>query len=908
MATEQEIRQELGIPDDAQQVILFSQSSHLDWDWLETFPTLCDNADNPYFSYGTNAERKPAFTIFDAAVALVTANQAQTPPYYYSVAEIGFLQAYAESTAARLQGLKDCGTFLHLCGGGITSPDNLLPHGEAFIRNFLVAQGWYAANLGLPVMNAWIPDDFGHDSQLPVTVAAMGLAGAGFARIPGANDQGPAATPIDGSNSLANTLGPPSNEGVDFQWAANDGSTILGHWMIDHYCQGDDIGSGNPNTNILGYYNTNASSSPTPYIFVPVGCDFAMPVADLVTYMNGWNTGSGAASYAGTGAWAVAATFDHYIQLISFHTSKLTTRQPFDAIPYWLGHYASRPANKIVHYRASRILVAAEVMGVVADIAAGAVSGGNASRLAWEQAAWAALVPSTHHDYITGTAGAQYTDVNAEEQLPRLRLSTSLAQDLLGDATEELRLGINPGTAPNAWATPVMVCNPLGFPRTDLVSLPGGAGIGAVSLYNATQNQLVQQNADGSLLFVASAPSLGYDTVFLNTQNTSPQHAAVSISNSGTAWTLSNGVISVTINQASQWGITSMSAAGSTTSIIASGDIGNALTFYNDPNGNLYRYGNETEGSLGMSLASPTFTAGNPVVLESGPLRVTLQAQLTVSLKHTTYIYLLTYSLVANEPFVRMEVSGTTPTQTSVFVRFPFAGGSVASLSRGTTYHWADNAMVLYWEPPVFWATHNFVIPRTSDGTALAAVYQEGMPSWGYDGNGALLGNILRNNYDGTQPYGAGAWDYGLHTQRYALRIPDNLGDPTTGQPLQEALRFVTPMVARTIAPPPLSSNSYPATYSLASVSSPSSAILTAAKPADTASADLILRIYQPTNTAQSVALTTAVDASGATVQTALEGAFQFQSPNATITSASSGGATVQMNNALATVRLPGVL
>jgi alpha-mannosidase len=166
MATEQEIREELGIPDAAQRVILFSQSSHLDWDWLETFPTLCDDPNNPYFSYGSDPAKQPAFSIFDAAVALVTANQGQTPPYYYSVAEIGFLQAYAESTAARLQGLKDCGTFLHLCGGGITSPDNLLPHGEAFLRNFLVAQTWYAATLGLPVMNVWIPDDFGHDSQL----------------------------------------------------------------------------------------------------------------------------------------------------------------------------------------------------------------------------------------------------------------------------------------------------------------------------------------------------------------------------------------------------------------------------------------------------------------------------------------------------------------------------------------------------------------------------------------------------------------------------------------------------------------------------------------------------------------------------------------------------------------------
>ncbi len=904
MPTEQEIRQQLGIPAAAKQVILFSQSSHLDWDWLATFPNLCDNPNDPYFVGQT---RRPAFTIFDAATALVAKYAKSTPPYYYSVAEIGFLQAYGDTSADKMQKLKNCGTLLHLCGGGITSPDNLLPHGEAFLRNFLVAQGWYAPKLGLPVMNAWIPDDFGHDSQLPVAINALGLAGAGFARIPGANDQGPAATPVDGSPSLAAQLGPPNNQGVDFVWTANDGSTLLGHWMIDHYCQGDGIGNGNSNNNILGYYKTNASSSPTPYIFVPVGCDFAMPVPELLKYMNDWNAGTGPASYAGTGAWAVAATFDHYIQLISFHTSVLKKRN-FDPVPYWLGHYASRPANKIIHNRATRMLLAAEAIGVVADIASGTAVGGNAQRLQREKDAWAAFVPSTHHDYITGTSGAQYTDVNAKEQLPRLTLAQTQATDMIGDALDSLCAGINAGNPPTAYTTPVMICNPLGFARTDVVALANGSGIGVQSVYSSRGGQLVQVAADGSLLFSAPAPSLGYTTIFLDTDNGSSQPAVATITANASSFTLKNDRISVVIDR-SKWAISSLTAAGSSTNFITSGQFGNVLTFYNDPNGNLYRYGNETS-STGMMPATVTINAYDSQALEVGPLRVMVQAQLSVIIPGgQQYFYIVTYSLTAGESFVRMEVTGATPSNMSVFVRFPLSGGSVTSLSRGTPYHWTDQAMVLYWQPPVFWATHNFLIPKNRDKVALAAIYHDGMPSWGYDAQGALLGNILRNNYvDGQTPYGAGSWDYGTHTQRYALRVPNGLGDPSTGQPLQEALRFTTPLIARAIAPPPLSTNAYPSTYSLASVASPSSAIITAAKPADTAAADLILRVYQPSNQAQAVKINTAVNASGAIVQTALEGPFTFRPANAAIASPSQSGFTVNMNNALATVRLPKVL
>lgn len=92
-------------------------------------------------------------------------------------------------------------------------------------------------------VTAWIPGDFGHDPNLPIVVQAMGSTAAGFERIPG---QRPPLTTISGGPSLATQL---TESAIDFVWKADDGSTILAHWLIGGYGQGvmvdSNVGDGN---------------------------------------------------------------------------------------------------------------------------------------------------------------------------------------------------------------------------------------------------------------------------------------------------------------------------------------------------------------------------------------------------------------------------------------------------------------------------------------------------------------------------------------------------------------------------------------------------------------------------------------------------------------------------------------
>jgi alpha-mannosidase len=194
------LRARLSIPPGAEKVLILSQSSHLDWDWLLPFPILFDNSPQTTSSYfSTNTQ--PASVIFTDAASFLCPNGQPNPAYYYSVCEMGFLQAFAEKYAEQFGILIEAGDNLHIVGGGVTSPDNLLPHGECFIRNYLVGSLWAAGALGLPIVNAWLPDDFGQDSQLPVMFEAMGFTGVSFWRVPGASPY--SLQPVDGQPSVS---------------------------------------------------------------------------------------------------------------------------------------------------------------------------------------------------------------------------------------------------------------------------------------------------------------------------------------------------------------------------------------------------------------------------------------------------------------------------------------------------------------------------------------------------------------------------------------------------------------------------------------------------------------------------------------------------------------------------------
>ena len=833
-ALESCLRAELGVPSDAPRVAILQQSSHLDWDWLFTFEEYYQRSVDQIFGDMLDILRAPAEPGRGAA---------------YSIAEVGFLARFVSDHPDAAMQLRAAGRSFRVLGGGITSPDNLLPEGEAFIRNFLVGRRWTDAQGLVTTPQAWLPDDFGHDAQLPIVLRAMGLDAVGFARVPGV-DTLREALRVDppAAGSLGDEL---LHGGVDFTWRAADGSAVLGHWLARGYGgEGDNLDlpiAGAPDVpesetakaRLHAILNLTLPASHTPYAFVPLGSDFVRPKQNLAADVAAWN----ATEYGSTGVFVVDGSFDDYARLVALHGDELPARR-FDPTPYWTGHIATRPELKSLHVAATRALLAAESLGVIADGALRNDPAGFAARSADRQAriehAWEVLVPSTHHDFVNGTS----TDtVYRDEQLPRLHEARALAEAERDRALDEIAAAAPAAAAGGVPA--IVVANPLGFARRGLVESATGA---------ASLGPGVQRGADGSLLFFADAPSLGYTTTQAagGAAAAPPAPAAPAVldaTSDGGSITLENAALRAEIRRSAAWGVVSIVDRTTGAELLAPGAVANDLVVYEDQGG-LYRFGNEMAGCALDPSAQPASVAaiaGDAEVLERGPLRVVVRTR--VAYQGIEYVRL--YTLVADEPLLRVEATGSAPAGTSVMVHVPLAG-AIDELVHGTPAHWDVKAPDRAAYGLTFEAVHDFAIAR-DHGATRAVVDRAGVSAWAARREGLLVGVLWRNaQFEQCDIYGPRGTDDDLHTVRWALRVPSGIGTPESGAPLRESLAFSNPLLAHVAR----GHGELPESLSLGSVTS-GPALLTAAKRADRGAASLVLRLYQASNASLPVEIET---------------------------------------------------
>lgn len=836
-------------------VVVIEPTAHLDWDWLNCFPYNVDQAvpscspgGEPCASwyFTQHLYVKPANEIYHQVAKLLG-----LAGYRYSACEVAFLRTFAEANADAFRQMVST-TRLRLVGGGITSPDNLLPHGECFIRCFLLGLTW-AEQQGLPWTGAvWIPDDFGHDSQLPALLTALGATSVGFARVPGGStyngqltDEQP--TPLAGRVLPSATVG-----GLDFFWDAADGASILAHWMPGGYSQAYNSAT-MTSADISECVRQNHPASPTPYVHVPSAWDFGLPIGSTAGNLPPSRTVQDAcdqynaqqANAPSPRGWAVVGTFDQYAASVRHWLSTsgrelrhrtfgdAAPERSFRSNPYFMGFYASRMALKRLHNRATRTLLAAETFDVVTGLISGGV--GRAERLT---RIWENLAPSTHHDYITGTA----TDcVYLNEQLPLLEECVQSADRLLAEIQEELASRVP--ESPSA----LVVFNALGFDRAGLVEVNAADA----ARIRVPASALLQRLADGRALVWGGAPSLGYQ---VHGTTPPPPASPVRMQFGAGEATLSNGLVSVTVGQLRNWQITSMTDHRTGFDVLAG--PGNGFKIFKD-GGSIYSFGYECS-TPSFSERPVVWTAGPARVTEGTPqLRCTVAAVVTALVDGVTWDFELTYSLSAGEPFVRISVTGACPPNSSMFVYFPLHNAPF-SMHHGTPYHWDTRGYERFGISPVFngvfQATHDFV-DLEGFGEPGLTIYHGDVPAWSLH-DGKVVGCVLRNtNGGGCDGRGAEGEDTGTHTVRYALRAPSP-SRAGTGTILREARAFSSPLVGR-FAP---GGGQAPSRFSMASTgpNGPVNFLVTAAKRGTRDNREIYLRIYNPSNQERQVELTTA--------------------------------------------------
>ncbi len=403
------LRKQLGIPQDARQVLFFAESSHWDPNWLRTSQEYFEQLVGP-------------------GLEQVVAELLKDEKRVYSIECMFFLRLFWESHPElheALRSLLNTGR-LRLTGSGVTTPDTLVPSAESILRDLLLGQEWLRQQgITQEPRLAYFPDCFGHTPNLPALLNAAGFDRSAVTRIDGmwfmsADMDLPRNFPLRGSSAERLLK---QERCLDFTWRAGDGSQLLCHWNAFTYGQGDMLASSGfmriylypsfskpdrSDKRIAGrvgeYLRQLAPLSRTPYLFCPIGFDFNPPIPDLRELLERYN----GVVYPDSGVWLVNAGMDDYLDFVELYREKLPVLD-LDPNPYWTGFYTSRPALKQRAFRLVERLSLCEQLSVLAGDK-------ETVRQALEGPWWSAAV-ANHHDFITGTAPDRVT---YGEQIPML--------------------------------------------------------------------------------------------------------------------------------------------------------------------------------------------------------------------------------------------------------------------------------------------------------------------------------------------------------------------------------------------------------------------------------------------------------------------------------------------------------
>ena len=662
------LRRTLGIPDEARRVLVIGQNAHLDLNWTRTTE-----------SYYTGYVEQIYSNALDAI--------ANDPEYHYATAEMAFLRMFWERRPERHDALIRAiqqGQF-QIVGGGVSQPDTLIPMGENLIRDYLSGDRWLHSIGATRTRAAYLPDSFGLSGTTPDVLHAAGFDSVAFWRVDGTSDVPEFNASVADFANLPVTPG--TNAAslraasiVDFIWEGAGGAQVLGHWLTNGYMFGDYIDFvnityrqyGDPvgrhltnldliDNNIQGMVDIMAPQSPTDYMFVPVGGDFVYPKPLLAHYAQYWNR----TRYPSTGVWVRAGTFAEFSDLALTQRERLPVRR-LDAVPYWMGFYASRPVLKDLARRTSCTLDMAH-RAFALDRTQGLA--GDSSVL--DAPEWTASM-TDHHDWVTGTS---VDEVMYGDQLPHSQQALAQSESALGVALQRMA-----DSAPNRGAS-VTVFNADGAVRDGLATAPfmAPAGTSGVRAYALDDNTEVpaQWNSDGTsvVLLAHAVPSVGYRSWRLAPQSAVAPGAPTILCTDATSATVACNSVSVAnidVQATSVHVVVDVTHGAALRTLEIDGTPtfaapGAQLIVFDDTGG-LYTFANEDGHAFSQSYVVGAEAAMmHATIAENGPARTVLHFEFLAR----SIPYVVEYTIPAQGRFVDATVTTRAAPGTSLLARFP---------------------------------------------------------------------------------------------------------------------------------------------------------------------------------------------------------------------------------------------
>jgi len=297
-------------------------------------------------------------------------------------------------------------------------PDEFLVSGEALIHNILLGHK-IAAEFGHVMKAGYVPDPFGHISQLPQILAGFDLPSVLFMR------------------GIGNELDEADNE---FWWEAPDGTRLLAVHLINSYCNGANLGGERwlwlteedsvDMDKALQRFREERDSlgekAATRYLLLNNGCDHLEPqpeLPDMIEYGNQHLEDME----------VVHSNYEDYSQAVLAEVGELSTvRGELHNGKYWpllSGIFSARMYLKQANQRCQTLLEKwAEPFCALAWLEGAPYE----QSLLWQ--AWRYLLRNHPHDSISGCSADQIH----KEMLPRFWQAQQIGEMLFDESTQHL--------------------------------------------------------------------------------------------------------------------------------------------------------------------------------------------------------------------------------------------------------------------------------------------------------------------------------------------------------------------------------------------------------------------------------------------------------------------------------------
>jgi alpha-mannosidase len=443
------------------------------------------------------------------------------PDYKFVLAEIDYLKPYFDThpdDRADLRALLADGR-IELVGGNYNEPNTNLTCAESTIRNAVYGIAAQRDVAGGDPRSAWMLDAFGFDPGYPGLMASAGLTSSAWARGP-FHQWGPWRTVGDNRRIQFAT---------EFEWLSPDGNGLLTSYMANHYGAGwglhqaADLAAAQ--AEVLAQLALLAPVAATRNVLLPVGADHVIPAR--------WATALHR-DFAARYVWprcvtALPREFFAAVRAEAASRRIWLSPQTRDMNPVYPGKDVSYIDTKQAQRAAEVAVLDSERLATLAWLAGADYPAASLDK------AWRLLVYGAHHDAITGTESDQvYLDLLAgwREAFERGDTARREAVAYLAGLADTRPPPAGPsasGPPPptRSGSRPVVVVNPLSWPRSGLASItltfsePGPPWLALTDGTGASVPFLaegVHRHPDGTLAGAAitfladTVPAAGYRT------------------------------------------------------------------------------------------------------------------------------------------------------------------------------------------------------------------------------------------------------------------------------------------------------------------------------------------------------------------------------------------------------------